>query len=91
MSLLELKHIRYWFDHYAHPGVSDQRSVENAVICENEEFLRTLQAQLNVIAQGNFEEESLNRTVGQVRKLRHGSYAQWAKLMLQWIQSARKH
>lgn len=88
---MDFKHIRYWAEHYAHPGVSDQSSVENAMICESDEFLRPFQAQLNSIIQGSFDEQALDRILTTNRRQRHGSYENWAKLMLMWIQGVKKH
>ena len=83
--------VQYWIQHYTAGGADDARAVSDFIICENDELLGSLRAQINTIAQGNYDEDVLDKTVGLKRKLRHGSYEAWAKLMLLWILEAKKH
>ncbi|MCB9029578.1 MAG: hypothetical protein H6619_00885 [Deltaproteobacteria bacterium] len=67
----------------------DKRGVEDFVSCEAHEGVRSLRYELQVIAEGKGQENVLDSIVGLKRKARHGTYQDWAKLMLLWISSAR--
>jgi len=77
--------VRYWIREYAQSGIEDRRAIENFVECESREMISPFRAQLHSISKGNFEERLLDRIVGKKRKIRHGSYQQWAKLALMWL------
>lgn len=84
------KNIYEWIKIYGSAGVPDQRAVQDYMECETSEKVRALQYELTSMASGNFVEEILDINVGVNRKLRHGSYSVWAKLMLLWIASYKK-
>ena len=79
------KYIKVWKDNYAKPGMPDQRALQDFVECENNEVIRLLRGELNSIKGGNYTTESLDVLVGPARVARHGSYEDWAGLMLQWL------
>ncbi|MBX7137927.1 MAG: hypothetical protein K1X83_08090 [Oligoflexia bacterium] len=82
--------IRFWVQTYALGDVDDQRSIENFIICESDEMVRPLQSQLYMVAKGGFDEEWMDKQVGLKRKVKYGSWENWARLMLQWIYEAKK-
>ncbi len=84
------KQVVYWVKNYASGGNPDQRCVQDFVDCETTEVLSTFRAELYGISQGNFDEETLDKLIGQKRKVLHGSYDEWAKLMLMWLASYNK-
>ena len=77
--------IIYWNQNYAAGGIEDRRAIGDVRLCESAEFLKPFESQLYTISQGTFDEENLHQIVGLKRKIKHGSYEQWAKLMLQWL------
>jgi hypothetical protein len=85
-----LKYVTYWVKTYASGGASDQRCVQDFVECETSETLSTFRAELYGISQGNVAEDVLDKLVGQKRKVLHGSYVEWAKLMLMWLAAYNK-
>jgi len=82
--------IRAWIELYAHPEVDDRRAVETCVICESDEFMRPLQTQLHQISKGDYDEELMTNIVGNKRKAKHGSFEEWAKMMLLWLHEVNK-
>ncbi len=79
----------YWVKNYGVPGVPDKKAVENFVACEIHAKVQALRGQLYTIAKGKYDEKILDQQIGQSRKKRHGSYEEWAKMMLLWLSSAR--
>ena len=77
--------IKYWIEHYAPPGVEDRRAVHDFLECETEDVVKLFRSQLHVISQGSYDEEVMNKVVGKKRHIKHGSYQEWARLMLLWI------
>ncbi|MCI5065517.1 hypothetical protein MRY87_07325 [bacterium] len=77
--------IIYWKKTYAHPGVLDKRAVESFIDCETAERVNSLRGQIHSVAKGKFDEHQFIKQMGPDRKQRHGSYEEWAKLMLQWM------
>lgn len=80
-----MKSITYWVKTYANPGITDQRAVETYMDCESAEASRGLRAELITISSGNFQEQSLDLTIGKSRALKYGNYQEWAKMMLVWM------
>ena len=83
----QYKKVREWTQSYGRPDVTDDRGVQDFMICETLEQVRGLQAELIAMADGRFDEKVLDEILGMRRKGRYGSYQAWAKLMLQWIQA----
>ena len=79
-----LKNLNHWIRDYSVAGVPDQRSIENFIECESAESVSSLCNELRAVASGNFEDSELDQTLGMNRKFRHGSYQDWAKMMLLW-------
>ncbi len=77
--------VHYWVQNYGLSGIPDQKAVENFIECETREQVNLLRFELELMAQGNFRQESLDQIVGVKRRVRHESYEAWAKLMLLWI------
>jgi hypothetical protein len=84
------KEVKYWYDNYAQGSPDDQRSVENFCVCESTEAIRIFQNELIGIMNGNHRAETLDIILGKDRVLKHGTYEEWAKLMLRWMAEARK-
>ncbi|MDC0357673.1 hypothetical protein OAO01_02575 [Oligoflexia bacterium] len=66
-------------------GVPDKRAVHDFIECETDQKIRALKQQLHAISQGSYDDAAFDKTVGARRKAKHGSYHQWAKIMLLWI------
>ncbi len=77
--------IPYWIEHYGKAGLPEQKAVEVFMDCETREMISSFRNEIQGIAQGNFQEESLDKIVGVSRKIKFGSYQEWAKLILLWI------
>lgn len=77
--------VQYWVQNYGVAGIPDQKAVENYIECETREQVNMLRFELELMAQGNYKQETLDQLVGVKRRLRHESYDAWAKLMLLWI------
>ena len=61
--------------------------MEEFIICEADESINALRFELQLVVSGKFEESVFDILIGNKRKARHGSYVEWAKLMLQWMAS----
>jgi len=79
------KQLRYFIKQYAPPGVSDQRAAQSFVDVEPDYLLKSLKSELYGVSKGKYDEESMGKIVGIPRKLRHGSYDEWARLILVWM------
>lgn len=77
--------VYYWVQNYGLSGIPDQKAVENYMECETHEQVKMLRFELEMMAQGNYKQENLDRIVGVKRRFKHDSYDAWAKLMLLWI------
>ena len=77
--------VHYWVQNYGQAGISDQRAVETFMDCETTEAVNLLRFEMQLLAEGKFKEEIIAKIVGKNRKLKYGSYIDWAKLMLLWI------
>ena len=77
--------IMSWVQVYGSAGIPDQRAVQDFMECETSEAVRGLQGELQSLLNGNYNPESIDRLLGPNRKVKHGSYEAWAKLMLLWI------
>ena len=82
--------IYQWVREYGKSGVPDRRAVGDYVICENDELIRRFRSQLYAVSQGNYDIEQFDKIVGMNRRIRHGSYEGWAKIMLLWLNEADK-
>ena len=82
--------VTFWVREYGGGDLSDKVGVETFMECETDELVVSLRNELAGIAAGNFKEESLDQIVGAKRRLRHGSYVEWAKLMLLWMSGGRR-
>ena len=79
------KELIFFVEHYAHPEVTEQRSVETFIDVEARERLNSLRAELLNVSKGNFSAETMEKILGKARLSKYGSYEEWAKLMLRWI------
>ena len=77
--------VSYWVQNYGQSGIPDQRAVETFIDCETTEAVNMLRNELQMMAEGKFKEETADRLIGVKRKVKHGSYSDWAKLMLMWM------
>ena len=84
------KNVKYFLEGYARDGALDKRAVETFAEIEANEMVRSLRTELIAMSQGKFHEETLDLLVGVKRKARHGSYVEWAKLMLLWIAGVKR-
>lgn len=74
--------VRYWLENYAHPELPDAMGIEDFVENEPIEHVRSFQNELHNIVNGNYNEEHLTQILKAGRKVKHGSYSNWARLML---------
>ncbi|MCB0332548.1 MAG: hypothetical protein KDD55_03550 [Bdellovibrionales bacterium] len=79
----------YWLQQYGNTGAPDKQAVETFVEVETDEKVRALRGQLYAISQGKLNEPQMDKVIGKARKLRHGSYEDWAKVMLLWMSGLR--
>ncbi len=77
--------IGYWVETYGKAGIPDQRAVHDFMECETSEAVRSLQNELVGLSGGGTNTDILDRLIGIKRKQLHGTYENWAKLMLMWI------
>ena len=77
--------IGLWIKEYGSGGGDDMRSIRDYVEIEANEAVSALRAELYSISKGNYLEEVMHKIIGQGRQVRHGSYDEWAKLMLRWM------
>lgn len=77
--------IRYWLNEYAQEGADDRQAIAQLIQCETTETLQALRLELQMLLQFDQPDDQLDRIIGHKRRIKHGSYANWAALMLQWI------
>jgi hypothetical protein len=77
--------VRQWSREYGRPEVDDQRGAQDFMECETAEAVKSLQVELVAMAEGNYDEKLLDDILGKRRKVRYGTYKEWATLMLRWI------
>ena len=80
------REIKRWFDTYA-GGCEDLRSLHTFMDCEPTDRIVQLRLEFNGIAQGHANDELLIKLIGASRKLKHGSFQEWARLCLLWMAS----
>jgi hypothetical protein len=76
-----------WIKEYGTGGRPDIDCMKDFLTCETGEAIRGLQAELLAVKNGRAEEKILDKVVGPGRKIKFGSYQQWAQYMLLWISS----
>lgn len=81
--------VRAWAREYGRADVTDQRGAQDFMECETNEAVKSLQVELVSMAEGNYDEKLLDDILGKRRKVRYGSYKEWATLMLRWIAAYR--
>ena len=81
------KKVVYWVENYGKAGIPDDRAVQEFMICETHETVSSLRSEIIAIADGKFKNETLDVLVGVKRRIKHGSYDAWAKMMLLWLVS----
>ena len=84
------KQLKLWKEYYARKDYPDKRALEDFITCETEEVVKSLQLELSAIKRGQFDPEILDQLIGRAREDRHGSYEEWAGLMLLWIANVRR-
>jgi hypothetical protein len=81
--------IRRWASEYGRADVEDKRAAEEFVEIETREAVTSLRTELTMVSQGDFDVAIFDQVLGPGRAVRHGSYADWARLMLLWIATAK--
>lgn len=74
-----------WVREYGSGGIDDNRALRDYLEIEANESINSLRNELHALARGNYIEESIQKLVGAKRKVRHGTYDEWAKSMLRWM------
>ena len=77
--------VQQWIKEYGSSGADDRRAVSDYMTVETQELIASLRNEIASIAKGNYDGRIMDQMVGQKRKDRHGSYQEWARLMLQWM------
>lgn len=77
--------IKSWVDEYGNAGQEDKRAIEEFIMIEAAEAVNLLRGELMQMAKGNYSQDNLDKIVGIKRRVKHGSYDEWAKLMLIWM------
>jgi len=81
--------VMYWVKNYGSSGADDKRAAEDYLESETTEKVKVLKGQLYAISQGKYDQQKMDLQVGVKRRGVHGSYQQWAKLMLLWLSKSR--
>jgi hypothetical protein len=90
-SITSVPTLRYYQKRYAGTlSDNDQKAVRLFKEYENLEMVRRLQSELLWVANGQVYEQALDSNIGKKRKGRYKTYAEWAKLMLQWLAQAKR-
>ena len=89
MTGLLYTRIKLWADIYGNGSVEDKRAVENFVDCETAEEVSALRTELYAMARGGYQDKTLDILLGQNRRMKYGTFSEWAKYMLLWM-SERK-
>ena len=79
------KQVVFWVQQYGSSGAPDQRGIETFKDCETTEAVKILHNELRGIMAGNYKMESMDALIGVKRRVKHGSYEEWAKIMLLWL------
>lgn len=74
--------VRYWLENYAHPELPDAHCVADFIDHEPLEALRSFQYELQDIARGNYNDSCMGGLLSARRRVAHGSFSNWAKVML---------
>jgi hypothetical protein len=80
--------IKYWVDHYGSSGADDKKGAELFVTCETAESIVSLRSELISMSKGNFNQSTIDVLIGLNRRHKHGSFENWAKMMLLWLAAA---
>lgn len=64
---------------------NDQLAIRDFVICENQETINTLRAELVAVANNKVSPVTLDKIVGKARQKRFTTYKGWAKTLLMWL------
>jgi len=83
------KYVPLWVREYGMSGSPDHQAVQIFVDCETREAIAGLRNELIGVSKGRYKDETFDLVVGTKRKVLHGSYSEWAKLMLQWLAAAK--
>jgi hypothetical protein len=83
------KNIQSFSAHYFLEGTDERRALEDFMTCESHEAVNSLKNELTGIVQVNKPEKVLENSLGLNRKIRFGSYKEWAKTMLLWMGTHR--
>ncbi|MCO6432586.1 MAG: hypothetical protein J5J00_17170 [Deltaproteobacteria bacterium] len=81
--------VKQWVSEYGNSGAEDRRAVSDFVTIEPAETVASLRNELASIAKGMYDDRLMSQVVGAKRKDRHGSYQEWARLMLMWMANAK--
>ncbi len=77
--------IAEWVREYGSSGADDMRALRDYIEIEANESISSLRTELHSLARGNYIEETIQKLVGAKRKVRHGTFDEWAKSMLRWM------
>lgn len=79
------KNLVYWVRNYGSAGIPDQRAIETFIDCETDEMIAATRSELTAVTSGKFTEAIMDQCIGASRRLKYGTYIEWAKMMLLWI------
>lgn len=79
------KNLTYWVNSYGKSGAPDERGIHDFMECENTETINSLRSELQAVSEMKYKNELMDVLLGAKRRVKHGSFAAWAKLMLLWM------
>ena len=77
--------VQQWAKEYGASGAEDKRAVHDFMTVETTELIASLRNELASISKGNYDDKKMELLVGPKRRDRHGTFQEWARLMLQWM------
>jgi hypothetical protein len=78
-----------WVQNYGKAEMPDSQAIKVFMECESKEAIKALQVELQSIAEGRFSDAGLDATVGASRRVKFGSFDNWARMMLIWLASEK--
>jgi hypothetical protein len=77
--------VSQWIKEYGVPGSDERRAAVGFLEIEAHETISSLRGELIALSNGRFEEATMDKIVGKARKLKYGSYEEWARSLLRWM------
>lgn len=79
-----------WIKEYARSDCPDKQAVKDFVECEPDDRIRTLKNQFHAISKGMYDDIHFDKLIGPEKKAKYGTYANWARTILLWLNEMTK-